>query len=217
MTLQEIIKIIIYIHVITGTLAMIAGTVSMIARKGSNIHKKSGLLFFYSLLISDVISLIVAVMPEHENPFLFCIGVFTLYLIMGGYLALRYKQKIVNLTVDKILSGTMLITGLVMIFYPIIQFGKFNIVLGIFGMIGITMSLIDFNRYRNPTKLCEQYLQLHLSKMIGGFIASITAFIVANGVLSGLIGWLSPGVIGGLVIAYWTIKLNRKRRKKPVV
>jgi hypothetical protein len=33
MTLQEIIKIVIYIHVITGTLAMIAGVIAMIAKK----------------------------------------------------------------------------------------------------------------------------------------------------------------------------------------
>jgi uncharacterized membrane protein len=212
MTLQDFIKFIIYIHVITGTLAMIAGTVSMIAKKGGKIHKKSGLVFFYSLLISDVISLFVSVMPEHESPFLFCIGVFTLYLIVGGYLVLRYKQQTVNLFWDKILSTTMLITGIGMILYPIIQFGKFNIVLGVFGIVGIIMSFIDFARYRNKTKLREQYLQLHLSKMIGGFIASVTAFIVANGVISGLIGWLSPGAIGIMVIAYWTIKLNRKRK-----
>lgn len=216
MTLQEIIKIIIYIHVITGTLAMIAGTVSMIAKKGGKVHKKAGLLFFYSLLISDVISLIVSAMPEHENPFLFCIGVFTLYLIVSGYLVLRYKRETVNLFWDKILSTTMLITGIGMILYPIILFGNFNIVLGVFGIVGVIMSCIDFARYRNKAKLREQYLQLHLSKMIGGFIASITAFIVANGVLSGLIGWLSPGIIGGFVIAYWTIKLNRKRKAKSV-
>jgi hypothetical protein len=184
----------------------------MIAKKGGKIHKKSGLVFFYSLLISDVISLFVSVMPEHESPFLFCIGVFTLYLIVGGYLVLRYKQQTVNLFWDKILSTTMLITGIGMILYPIIQFGKFNIVLGVFGIVGIIMSFIDFARYRNKTKLREQYLQLHLSKMIGGFIASVTAFIVANGVISGLIGWLSPGAIGIMVIAYWTIKLNRKRK-----
>jgi O-antigen ligase len=153
-------------------------------------------------------------MPEHENTFLFCIGVFTLYLIMGGYLALRYKQKTVNLLADKMLSTTMLITGIGMIAYPIIQFGQFNIVLGVFGMIGIAMSIIDFARYRNKAKMREKYLQLHLSKMIGGFIASVTAFIVANGMLSGLIGWLSPTFIGGLIIGYWTIKLNRKRKNK---
>lgn len=216
MTLQEIIKIIIYIHVITGTLAMIAGTVAMLTRKGGNLHKKSGLVFFYSLLISDVISLFVAMMPEHENPFLFCIGVFTLYLIVGGYLALRYKQKTVDLKWDKLLSATMLMTGIGMIFYPIIRLGNFNVVLGVFGIIGIIMSIVDFLRYRNKVKLREKYLQLHLSKMIGGFIASVTAFIVANGVLSGLIGWLSPTAIGGFIITYWTIKLNRKRRNKSV-
>lgn len=217
MTLQEIIKILLLIHIITGTLAMIAGTLSMIARKGGKIHRKSGLIFFYSLLISDVISLFVAVMPEHQNPFLFCIGIFTLYLILGGYLALRYKQKTVNLIVDKILSATMLITGLGMILYPIIQFGKFNIVLGIFGIVGVILSTVDFIRYRNKAKLREKYLQLHLTKMIGGFIASITAFIVANGMLSGLIGWLSPSVIGGFIITYWMIKLNRKKRKNAVI
>jgi len=209
MSLEIIIKTLIWIHVITGTTALIAGMVSMIAKKGGPLHLKSGLIFFWSLLISDIISLLVAVSPGHENTFLFTIGVFTLYLILGGYMAIRYKQQEVNLFWDKVLSGTMLITGIGMILYPIVQFGRINIILTVFGTVGIFFSLIDFKRFQNREHLRKKYLQLHLTKMIGGFIASVTAFIVANGFINGLIGWLSPGFLGGFIIFYWIRKLNR--------
>jgi hypothetical protein len=39
----------------------------------------------------------------------------------------------------------------------------------------------------------------------------VTAFFVVNQVLPGIWNWFVPGIIGGLYITYWMIKMNKKK------
>ena len=49
--MEKTIQIVIYIHAAFGGIALLAGLVSIIAKKGKNIHRKSGLIFFYSMVV----------------------------------------------------------------------------------------------------------------------------------------------------------------------
>ncbi len=52
--------------------------------KGKTIHRKFGLIFFYSMILSGIMAMIVAVLPKHESPFLFAVGIFSLYFVRVG-------------------------------------------------------------------------------------------------------------------------------------
>ena len=91
--MENTIQILIYIHASFGGIALLAGLVSMIARKGKKIHKKFGLIFFYAMMISGITAMIVAFMPNHESPFLFAVGIFSLYFVLTGKRALNFKRK----------------------------------------------------------------------------------------------------------------------------
>ena len=214
MNISEIAKILITIHAICGSIALIAGTLSMIFRKGQKWHKLSGKVFYAFMTATAISALIVALMPAHVNPFLFTIGVFTWYLVWTGNAALRYKNKNVNITFDKIVSLIMLITGAGMILYPYFMYGKINIILTVFGVFGILLALIDLNRFRNPETLREVWLRLHIGKMVGGYTAAFTAFIDVTGAIPGIVGWLLPTVPGLAVIFYWVRKVSVKSRGK---
>ena len=69
------------------------------------------------MVISSLIPLIVAKMPNHENQFLFLIGIFTIYLVLVGNRALSFKDKtkISADIIDKSISGTMLLIALYML------------------------------------------------------------------------------------------------------
>jgi uncharacterized membrane protein len=118
--MEQTIKILIYIHAAFGGIALLAGLVSIIAKKGLAIHKKSGIVFFYTMLVSAVTAMIVAFLPNHESPFLFAVGIFSLYFILTGKRSLRFKYKNPNLQTDKWISRMMIITGILMIFLTII-------------------------------------------------------------------------------------------------
>jgi len=62
----------------------LAGAFSLLLKKGSSGHKKTGKLFYYSILISALAAYIIAVLSNHENPFLFSIGLFSTYFLISG-------------------------------------------------------------------------------------------------------------------------------------
>jgi len=208
--METIIKILIYIHAGFGGIALLSGLVSILAKKGKTFHKKAGLVFFYSMLISGIVAMIVAVLPKHESPFLFAIGIFSLYFVLTGHRALNFKRKNPNLKIDKWISKTMIITGILMIFLPIFLTKSVNIILVVFAIIGITLSLRDLVLYKNPERMKKEWLKLHLGKMLGGYISATTAFVVVNQLFPSFYGWFIPGIIGGFIITYWMTKLNNK-------
>lgn len=198
----------IYIHAAFGGIALLAGTFAIIAKKGSSAHKKSGKVFYYIMLASALTALVISAIPSNFNPFLFSIGVFSAYLIISGYRALRYKRKVVSLVIDKTLTGVMMITGLGMILMPVILEGKPNIVLAVFGIISLILTLGELRAYKNLEKLRKGWLAKHLGNMIGGYIAAVTAFIVVNQILPGVYGWLTPTAVGLGYMFYWTKKIK---------
>ncbi|MFK7749006.1 MAG: DUF2306 domain-containing protein [Kordia sp.] len=204
----------IYIHATLGSIAFIAGFIAIITKKGNTAHKKSGIVFYYSMLFSALSALVIAVLPKHENAFLFTIGLFSSYFIISGYRALRFKKPNPSLILDKIIAVFMLLTGIIMISYPLVFNGKINIVLTVFGTIGIIFAIRDITLLKNPKKLRKAWLKLHIGKMLGGYISAVTAFIVVNQFIPGIAGWLVPSVFGTAYMNYWFWKLNKKKTPK---
>ena len=210
MEIEKAIQILIYAHAFLGGVALISGMVSLIATKGKNAHKKAGKLFFYTMLLCAFIALIIAVLPKHESAFLFSIGIFSAYFVLTGYRALNFKSKNITLTIDKTIAWVMIITGLLMILYNPIFNHQINIVLTAFGVVGLILSVRDLMLFRDIERLNKSWLKLHLGKMIGGYISATTAFVVVNNFFPSFYGWFIPGIFGGLYIAYWMNKLNKK-------
>lgn len=207
------ISYLIYLHAALGGIALLAGSLAMIFKKGSQRHKGSGKVFFFSMLGSALIALIVALIPSHYSPFLLAIGVFSLYLLLSGYRALRFKKLGVSLLFDQMVSTSMLLAGILMILVPVIVQSKLNIVLSVFGIIGILSAIRDLRLYQHPERLKRRWLSLHLGNMMGAYIASFTAFLVVNQFFPPLIGWLGPTVVGTVYIAWWNRQLRKSKKK----
>lgn len=204
----ELITYLIITHASLGGLALLSGLVAIITKKGSKPHKLAGKLFFWFMLSSAVMAMFISVQEGHENPFLFAIGIFSIYLIVSGRLAIRYKIPEINLIGDRILALCMLIVGLGMIVLPVIMLEKLNIVLTVFGSTGIYLSIQDLIQFRNKEKLAKNWLQAHIGKMMGGYIAAVTAFVVVNQFLPPLLSWLGAPVIGTVFIFYWIRRIS---------
>ena len=84
-------------------------------------------------------------------------------------------------------------------------------VLSVFAIIGVAFAVKDLVLYKNPIKLEEQWLKMHLGKMIGAYISSVTAFVVVNDFFPSPYGWFIPGLIGGFFIRYWINEMNKRK------
>ncbi|MBE0393761.1 hypothetical protein [Flavobacterium sp. PL002] len=212
--MEQTIKILIYIHAFFGGIGLITGVGSIISKKGTNTHQKLGKLFSVGMLTSSVLSLLICWIPKHHNLFLFLIGIFTIYLVVSGNRAIKFKSKNKADLFDKIISGTMLLLSLVMILigiYCVLNNITNGILFVFFGSLGLFMTVKDFLFFKNVSKNKNNWLQKHIGKMIGALIASITAFIVAGLGIGNLITWITPSIIGALYIIYWNQKTNYKK------
>lgn len=136
MGIEKIAEILIfYIHAPLGGIALLTGGISLIANKGNNVHKKSGKIFFFSMLFSSISAFIISVLPNHVSPFLFSIGLFSTYFLISGLRSLKFKQKEFQLKADKIIAYLITFTGIAMISYPLLFFSKLNIILTVFGVV----------------------------------------------------------------------------------
>jgi hypothetical protein len=164
------------------------------------------------MIISAVIALLIACLPGHHSPFLFSIGLFSLYFLITGYSALRFKKKIDRVTIDIIGNISMLVIASCMVLLPLIIYGVVNIVLLVFGLLGILAALNTIRVLRKKEMLKERWLRMHLGNMMGGYIAAVSAFAVVNQILPGIYNWFVPGIIGGVYIYYWMRKIRLAKR-----
>ncbi len=203
-------QVLILLHAGLGGIALLSGTIAIITKKGRLAHKRSGKVFHFSMLSSALLALLITFLPGHYNPFLFSIGVFTTYFLLGGYRALRYRQPDFVPKFDRITSLTMLTCAVGMILIPLLYQGQVDVVLTVFGGISIVFVMRDLSLYRDPKKLREAWLRLHISKMSGAYIASVSAFLVVNEIFHYYLNWLLPTLLGSIYIAFWTRKTRRK-------
>ena len=213
--MEIIFKVFLFIHIISGTVGLLSGTINMINKKGNKLHKQIGLLFFYGMLINGVSALVVA--GIHFNVFLFIVGIFSIYMVSTAQRFLSLKgiesgQK--PKTIDWILTLLMSLFGIVFLIYGgllLANSNNFGFVLLVFGFISVLMAKKDIAIYRGNIKITNYWLIIHISRMVGAYIASITAFLVVNNtILPGIIVWLAPTVLFTPLIFYWINKHKGK-------
>lgn len=217
--MENTIKIFIYIHAFFGGIGLITGLGSIIVKKGAANHKSLGKWFSWSMIISSLISLVIARMPQHQNTFLFLIGIFTIYMVLAGNRALTFKsvKKTKPNLIDKMVSGGMIFCALLMLGFGIngLLHGHSQAILYVFfGGFGIFMPYGDFKLYSKNMENRKLWLINHLSRMLGALIASITAFLVAGLNLDNLLAWMLPTIIGTVYIIYWIRKTKGKKSVK---
>lgn len=213
--MEQTIKILIYIHAFFGGIGLITGLMSIFVKKGSINHKKAGKIFSFAMIISSLLSLFIARMPNHKNLFLFLIGIFTIYMVLAGNRSLTIKAKIKTKAdlIDKSISGAMFLASIVMLIIGVIGLTRHannSILYVFFGAFGAFMTLKDFQTFRTFTEKKNAWLVSHLGRMVGALIASITAFLVAGLQIGTTLVWISPTILGTIYIIYW----NRKYIKQ---
>ncbi len=207
----ELIVATIYSHVGLGSLAFVVGGITLVAKKGSPLHRLSGKIFYYSMVVSVALSLVVSLLPGHLSPTMFHIAVLSLYFLLGGKRSVLFKRPEHHLTGDKILALTVVLVSVAVMAYTFFVEGRVHPLRTVFGTIGIVFGMLDLWLFRAPQLVRKKWLFLHLSKMLGGYTAAVTAFFVAQNILSGYFNWFAPTVVGVSYIVYWAVKMKTFR------
>ena len=142
-------NIILYTHIILGTIGLLAGVFVILLQKGDKRHRFIGKIFSYNLGLSMLASFPISFYKE--NIFLFCIGVWTLYMIITGQRSLQISDIKKVTYLDWIITLMMAVFGVLLVgigFYQL-SFGLgLPIVSMVFGLLSLQFVWTDFRFFK---------------------------------------------------------------------
>lgn len=221
-------RIFLIIHIAAGTLSLIVFWIPMLARKGSKLHVISGKVYVWGMWIVVVTAAILCLFNliggEYESAgFLGFISILTLAPLWYGVRVIRHKKGITlaYFQVRRFLHAAILLSALgLLVWGAFLKYEGMAILMLIFGLLGLTSFrdvFTTFDKIKSRPWLVE-----HLSGMLGTAIAAHTAFLVFGGqslfghIFHGqmvVVLWVTPGVVGSIVISRYTRKYWPNRRK----
>jgi hypothetical protein len=79
------------IHIIGGSIAIIAGFISVFAVKGLKLHRKSGMIFVYSMMVLSLTGAVIATL-RHQPPNIIG-GSLAFYMVITAFLTVRPRDQ----------------------------------------------------------------------------------------------------------------------------
>ena len=145
-----------------------------------------------------------------SNVFLFLITIFSFYLAFSG-MRFAKNRKGVPTRIDLIAVNFMLLSGVGMWILAIIFFIDNNsqyITLIVFGFLALFLGYGDFQTFKNQTAIGKERIAKHLTNMMGGTIAVVTAVLVVNPPANPeWVWWILPTFLITPVIFWWNKKV----------
>tara|TARA_B100000131_G_C18040437_1_gene582182 strand:+ start:214 stop:843 length:630 start_codon:yes stop_codon:yes gene_type:complete len=195
-------------HIFAGCISLIAAVFAVVSSKGKQAHILAGRTYFWGMAVIFLTAIPMSI--SSSNVFLFLIAIFSFYLAYAGMRFARNRTGTANLF-DWVAVGLMVFSGLAMWFLALVYFMNNNsqyITLTVFGFIAISLGYMDFRSYRNKSAIGKQRIARHLTNMLAGTIAVITAVLVTNlSIEPVFILWILPTIIIFPLIFWWNRKI----------
>lgn len=215
--MENVFNAFLIVHIISGFTAFVAAPIAMMVAKGGNKHRLWGKVFFWAMTGVCASGFVMSVL--HSSLFLFMISGFSYYMVASGYRWI-YRKKISSLRdlpfIDRLLliSAGLFNAGLFGYgVYAIIlnPANAFSYIATVFGFIGLNLIWSDIKFFTTPRTEKNAWLLHHIGGMIGGYIATVSAFSAVNfNFLPTIIQWLWPTIIGVPLLTMWINFYKRK-------
>ena len=205
---NEMMQILLPIHILAGTIALLCAAMAVSSEKGKKLHVLSGRTYFWCMVAIFLTAIPMSIITS--NIFLFLIAIFSFYLAFAGMRFARNRKGVAT-TLDWIIVSLMILSGVGMWILAAIYFTNNNsqyIPLLVFGFLAIALGYADFKSHKNKTAIGKERLSRHLTNMLGGTIAVITAVLAVNVDLEpAWVWWVLPTALITPVIFWWNVKV----------
>ena len=200
--------ILLSIHILAGSVALVSAALALSTEKGKKFHVLIGKAYFWSMVIIFLTAIPMSIITG--NVFLFLIAIFSFYLAFSGMRFAKNRTGVPTL-VDLIAVNFMLLSGIGMWILAIIFFidndSQF-ITLIVFGFLALFLGYGDFQTFKNQTAIGKERIAKHLTNMMGGTIAVVTAVLVVNPPANPeWVWWILPTFLITPVIFWWNKKV----------
>lgn len=209
------IKALTLLHVAAGFTALVVAPVAMLTAKGGATHRRWGKVYYRAMVVVALSAIVLGVL--RPNLFLTLLAVFSFYTAFSGYRAVRARRPdakrpdVVGWAVAGITfaaSVALVVLGLVA---PSAAWRQIGVVSVVLGGVGILLASRDIATMARPPADRMAWWYSHMSRMLGSYIAAVTAFSVINFTMLPLTArWLWPVVVGTPLITLWTGYYRRR-------
>jgi len=204
------------IHIFFGGIALFVAPAAMLTRKGALWHRRWGKIYFWAMAVVAVTAVVMSLV--RSGLFLLLIALFSFYLAFTGYRILSRKtpQQRPN-GADWTGVCTVLIGSLILFAYGVhlMLTSSFGTVAIVFGALGIFFAVTDIRTFVHPPTEKQAWWYTHMTRMLGAYIATVTAFSVVNfRFLPPVARWLWATAVGTVGIAIW-VRYYRKKFDRP--
>ena len=200
------------IHIGAGAVSLLAAAVAVFTAKGQSAHVRSGRVYAMGMTLVFLTAVPLALLGA--DIFLLLIAFFSFYLVFAGWRFARNRQRRAH-PVDWIAVAVIAATGLCMWGYAVVLViygGSQWVTLLVFGGIAIALGLADA-RFHQTQPGGARRVARHLTNMMAGTIATITAVTVVNVDMEPVwVPWILPTVVITPLIVWWNVRVLRRSR-----
>ena len=198
------------IHILAGAPALLAAAFAICSEKGKKTHITAGRTYYWGMVGIFLTALPMSIITS--NVFLFLIAFFSFYLAYAGRRFAQNRKGIASIA-DWIAVGLMIAAGLgmwILAVYYFLQSNSQSITLTVFGFIAISIGYTDYKTYKREEATGKKRIARHLSNMLAGTIAVVTAVLVVNVDMDPQwLPWILPTIILVPLISWWNWKIMK--------
>jgi len=213
MTLHSVLLI---AHIGAGFAALCAAVVATLTKSLDIPHRwhvYSGTVFFWGML--GVFATAIPLAIIRPNTFLLLIAVLSFYFALAGWRYATHRRGRPR-AIDWGSAGVMVLAAGAMVAFGLFLLSRGDsngITMIVFGAIGAALSISDLHTLRRGGAQGKERIARHLTMMLAGTIAAVTAFLVTNIVVQpAFIVWLAPTVVITPIIVVWSRKIRAGKK-----
>jgi hypothetical protein len=206
-------KFFLQLHVVAGILSLLCALIAVAVRMANwpqRWHVLSGQIYTYAMW-TIFLTVIPLTLFFKQNLFLLVVGIFSAYLATAGWRYAKNRQGTPQ-WVDWALVWLMALTAVVMLAYGIWLLSRgvgLGIVMIVFSVLAALLASQDIKSMRAGGLTGKARIARHLTMMLAGTIAVITAALVVQVKFEpAFVLWIAPTLIITPLISYWRRKVE---------
>lgn len=202
-------------HIAGGSVALLALLPAIVLSRGTGLrvgrgHVLAGRVYVWAMVVAVGSAYPLAIMLP--SVFLGAVAVFTTFLVGSGWRWIRRGSQ-ATAPLGRALAVGMLVAAVAMVIVGVGQLrggDGLGVALLVFAAIGSALAVEDLRALRVARPARPQRVTLHLGRMLGGAIATVTAVLVVNVQSDPVwLAWIAPTVVGTPMIAVRTAQVLR--------
>ncbi len=202
--------VLLLLHIVAGAAALVTAAIALMVVKGGVHHVRAGRVYAASMALVCASALPLAVLGA--DVLLLMVAVFSFYLVFAGWRFARNAGARPG-AMDWAAVTVMGLTGLGMWGYGAALFQRGDpqwVTMTVFGCIAVALSAVDLRYHRASGRSGSQRIARHLTNMLAGTIATVTAALVVNvHTRPAWLAWILPTVLIAPLIAWWNRRVLR--------